>query len=114
MNSPPELRVPYGCSETGLLVPVAVAARGARYTCPGCAVILVLRDVTLYPRPEEDPRRDTHLGASNVPRVGVDGQEPAVAAEVMHCTPIDVLRVDHPTVDGPGLVLSDHQNAVFR
>lgn len=44
MDTLPELRVPYGCPESGPLVPVAAATRGVRYTCPGCSIALVLRD----------------------------------------------------------------------
>ncbi len=44
MNTVSELKVPYGRPESGPLVPVAAAVRGVRYTCPGCAAVLVLRD----------------------------------------------------------------------
>jgi hypothetical protein len=44
MDSLPDLRVPYGFSESGVLVSVENAVRGERFTCPGCAAILVLRD----------------------------------------------------------------------
>jgi hypothetical protein len=44
MQSTSELRVPYGLVATGSLVSVEEAARGVRYTCPGCGSILVLKD----------------------------------------------------------------------
>jgi hypothetical protein len=44
MNTSSELLLPYGCPETGPLVSVAAAVRGVRYTCPGCASVLVLKD----------------------------------------------------------------------
>lgn len=50
MDAQSKLLVPYGVPESGPPVPVAVAARGTRYTCPGCAAVLVLRDSETHRR----------------------------------------------------------------
>lgn len=50
MTTTPELLLPYGCSASGMLVPVADAVRGEPYTCPGCSIVLVLRDSAAHKR----------------------------------------------------------------
>lgn len=93
MEALPELRVPYGCPETGPLVPVEAAVRGVRYTCPGCATRLVLKDSAAK-------RRRKHFSH---PSTGACSQE-----SIFHSTAkrllVEVIR-EHVAGKGEGISL---------